>query len=150
METKALMLLMCMGLGAAAPAWPSRTKRSASPRPRGVRGDHGRAGQGHPGQDPCERRGDRGVPVDPQGRTSASARITARGSSAGATAKTATWTAPAFLSLTGGSFGLQIGGQSLDLVLVVMNKNGLDSLMKSEFKIGGGRVGGRGPGRPQR
>jgi SH3 domain-containing YSC84-like protein 1 len=47
-----------------------------------------------------------------------------------------TWTAPAFLSLTGGSFGAQIGGQALDLVLVVMNKNGLDSLMKSEFKIG--------------
>jgi SH3 domain-containing YSC84-like protein 1 len=47
-----------------------------------------------------------------------------------------TWTAPGFLSLTGGSFGAQIGGQALDLVLVVMNKNGLDSLMKSEFKIG--------------
>ena len=47
-----------------------------------------------------------------------------------------TWTTPAFLSLTGGSFGAQIGGQALDLVLVVMNKNGLDSLMKSEFKIG--------------
>jgi lipid-binding SYLF domain-containing protein len=47
-----------------------------------------------------------------------------------------TWTTPGFLSLTGGSFGAQIGGQALDLVLVVMNKNGLDSLMKSEFKIG--------------
>jgi lipid-binding SYLF domain-containing protein len=50
--------------------------------------------------------------------------------------ETGTWTAPGFLSLTGGSFGAQIGGQSLDLVLVVMNKNGLDSLLKSEFKIG--------------
>jgi lipid-binding SYLF domain-containing protein len=50
--------------------------------------------------------------------------------------ETGTWTAPAFLSLTGGSFGAQIGGQALDLVLVVMNKIGLDSLMKSEFKIG--------------
>jgi lipid-binding SYLF domain-containing protein len=50
--------------------------------------------------------------------------------------ETGTWTAPGFLSLTGGSFGAQIGGQALDLVLVVMNKNGLDSLMKSEFKIG--------------
>jgi SH3 domain-containing YSC84-like protein 1 len=49
---------------------------------------------------------------------------------------TGTWTAPGFLSLTGGSFGAQIGGQALDLVLVVMNKNGLDSLMRSEFKIG--------------
>ncbi len=50
--------------------------------------------------------------------------------------ETGTWTAPGFLSLTGGSFGAQIGGQAIDLVLVVMNKNGLDSLMKSEFKIG--------------
>jgi lipid-binding SYLF domain-containing protein len=50
--------------------------------------------------------------------------------------ETGTWTAPGFLSLTGGSFGAQIGGQALDLVLVVMNQNGLDSLMKSEFKIG--------------
>jgi lipid-binding SYLF domain-containing protein len=50
--------------------------------------------------------------------------------------ETGTWTAPGFLSLTGGSFGAQIGGQALDLVLVVMNENGLDSLMKSEFKIG--------------
>jgi lipid-binding SYLF domain-containing protein len=50
--------------------------------------------------------------------------------------ETGTWTSPGFLSLTGGSFGAQIGGQALDLVLVVMNKNGLDSLMKNEFKIG--------------
>ena len=56
-----------------------------------------------------------------------------------------TWTAPGFLSLTGGSFGAQIGGQSLDLVLVVMNKHGLDSLMKSEFKIGGDASVAAGP-----
>ena len=35
--------------------------------------------------------------------------------------ETGAWTAPGFLSLTGGSFGAQIGGQALDLVLVVMN-----------------------------
>ena len=59
--------------------------------------------------------------------------------------ETGTWTAPGFLSLTGGSFGAQIGGQALDLVLVVMNKNGLDSLMKSEFKIGGDASVAAGP-----
>ena len=56
-----------------------------------------------------------------------------------------TWTAPGFLSLTGGSFGAQIGGQALDLVLVVMNKKGLDSLMQSEFKIGGDASVAAGP-----
>jgi lipid-binding SYLF domain-containing protein len=59
--------------------------------------------------------------------------------------ETGTWTAPGFLSLTGGSFGAQIGGQALDLVLVVMNRNGLDSLMKSEFKIGGDASVAAGP-----
>jgi lipid-binding SYLF domain-containing protein len=46
------------------------------------------------------------------------------------------WSPPAFLSLTGGSFGAQIGAQAIDLVLVVMNKRGLDSLLSNEFKIG--------------
>ena len=36
--------------------------------------------------------------------------------------ETGAWSAPAFLTLTGGSFGLQIGAQSVDLVLIVMNQ----------------------------
>jgi lipid-binding SYLF domain-containing protein len=59
--------------------------------------------------------------------------------------ETGMWTAPGFLSLTGGSFGAQIGGEALDLVLVVMNKNGLDSLLKSDFKIGGDASVAAGP-----
>ena len=47
------------------------------------------------------------------------------------------WSVPAFLTLTGGSFGLQIGGQSVDVVLVIMNRLGLEKLLQSEFKIGG-------------
>ena len=47
------------------------------------------------------------------------------------------WSAPAFLTLTGGSFGLQIGGQAVDVVLVVMNRRGLEKLLQNEFKIGG-------------
>jgi lipid-binding SYLF domain-containing protein len=55
------------------------------------------------------------------------------------------WTAPAFLTLTGGSFGAQIGAQAIDLVLVVMNKGGLESLLESEFKIGGDASVAAGP-----
>lgn len=51
-------------------------------------------------------------------------------------ADTGGWSAPAFLTLTGGSFGLQIGGQSADLVLVIMNRRGLDKLLQNQFKIG--------------
>jgi len=47
-----------------------------------------------------------------------------------------TWSQPAFLSLTGGSFGAQIGAQAVDLILVVMNRRGLENLLKNEFKIG--------------
>lgn len=46
------------------------------------------------------------------------------------------WSKPAFLTLTGGSFGAQIGGQSIDLVLIVRNRRGLENLVSNEFKIG--------------
>ncbi len=46
------------------------------------------------------------------------------------------WSAPAFFSVTGGSFGLQIGGQATDLVMLIMNQNGMDNLLSSKFKLG--------------
>lgn len=50
--------------------------------------------------------------------------------------KTGLWSPPAFLTITGGSIGAQIGGQSIDLVLVVNNDRGLEQLVKNQFKIG--------------
>jgi len=50
--------------------------------------------------------------------------------------ETRQWSAPAFLTLTGASFGAQIGGQAVDLVLVVMNRRGLENLLTNQFKIG--------------
>jgi lipid-binding SYLF domain-containing protein len=47
-----------------------------------------------------------------------------------------TWSAPAFLTLTGGSVGLQIGGQATDLILVIMNRRGLENLVRNQFKVG--------------
>lgn len=55
------------------------------------------------------------------------------------------WSAPVFVQLAGGSFGWQIGGQSTDLVLVAMNKNGLEEMLKSKFKIGGDAAAAAGP-----
>ena len=46
------------------------------------------------------------------------------------------WSAPAFLTLTGGSFGLQIGGQAVDLILVINNRRGLENLVANQFKLG--------------
>ncbi|MGE3275866.1 MAG: lipid-binding SYLF domain-containing protein [Vicinamibacterales bacterium] len=47
-----------------------------------------------------------------------------------------TWSAPAFLTITGGSVGLQIGAQAVDLVLVIQNRRGLEQLVSNQFKIG--------------
>lgn len=46
------------------------------------------------------------------------------------------WSLPAFVAMTGGSVGWQVGVQSTDLVLLVMNREGVDDLLKSEFRIG--------------
>ncbi len=46
------------------------------------------------------------------------------------------WSAPAFLRVTGGSFGFQIGGQAVDVVMVIMNENGMKNLLASKFKLG--------------
>jgi len=46
------------------------------------------------------------------------------------------WSAPAFFTVEGGSVGFQIGGQAVDLVMLIMNKNGMQHLLASEFALG--------------
>lgn len=46
------------------------------------------------------------------------------------------WSSPAFLTLTGGSIGLQIGGQAVDLILVIRDRRGLEQLVSNQFKLG--------------
>ena len=46
------------------------------------------------------------------------------------------WSAPGFMSLTGGSLGAQIGAQAVDVILVVVNRRGLQKLVSNQFKIG--------------
>src|SRR6202451_1174797 len=48
------------------------------------------------------------------------------------------WSAPAFVSIGGGSWGLQIGVEGVDLVMLIMNDHGLQHLLSSKFEIGGG------------
>ncbi|HKC62599.1 MAG TPA: lipid-binding SYLF domain-containing protein, partial [Pyrinomonadaceae bacterium] len=47
------------------------------------------------------------------------------------------WSAPAFFNLGGGSFGAQIGAEKTDYVLLIMNDDGLNGLLKDKFEIGG-------------
>jgi SH3 domain-containing YSC84-like protein 1 len=58
---------------------------------------------------------------------------------------TAGWSAPAPISIAGGSWGLQLGGQAIDLVMLVMNQKGMDHLLSSKFKIGAEATGAAGP-----
>jgi lipid-binding SYLF domain-containing protein len=46
------------------------------------------------------------------------------------------WSAPAFFTIEGGSFGFQIGGQAVDLVMLIMNKEGMNNLLSSKFQLG--------------
>ena len=55
------------------------------------------------------------------------------------------WSAPAPITVTGGSWGLQLGGQAIDLVMLVMNQKGMDHLLSSKFKIGAEASGAAGP-----
>jgi lipid-binding SYLF domain-containing protein len=50
--------------------------------------------------------------------------------------KSGGWSNPAFLTITGGSIGAQIGVQAIDLVLIINNQRGLEQLVKNQFKIG--------------
>jgi lipid-binding SYLF domain-containing protein len=55
-----------------------------------------------------------------------------------ATCRTAEgWSAPAFVSVGGGSWGLQIGVEDVDLVMLVMNDQGFQHLLSSKFELTG-------------
>jgi lipid-binding SYLF domain-containing protein len=55
------------------------------------------------------------------------------------------WTPPSMLMMSGGSFGIQIGAQATDVVLVIMNISGMESLLDSRFTIGGDASAAAGP-----
>jgi SH3 domain-containing YSC84-like protein 1 len=63
-----------------------------------------------------------------------------------ATCRTADgWSAPAPFTITGGSFGLQIGVQGVDLVMLIMNDKGMQALLSSKFKLGADASAAAGP-----
>ena len=55
------------------------------------------------------------------------------------------WSAPATFRMEGGSFGLQIGGEAVDLVLIIMNDQGMERLLSSKFKLGADASAAAGP-----
>src|SRR6202047_1281995 len=55
------------------------------------------------------------------------------------------WGAPSMMALEGGSFGLQIGGQATDFVLLVMNERGASAILSSKVKLGADASAAAGP-----
>src|SRR3954470_14479523 len=55
------------------------------------------------------------------------------------------WSAPAFFTLTGGSWGAQIGAESVDVVMLIMNDQGMKDLLSSKFKMGAAASVSAGP-----
>ena len=55
------------------------------------------------------------------------------------------WGAPSMIALEGGSFGLQLGGQATDFVLLVMNRRGAESILTSKVKLGADAAAAAGP-----
>jgi len=63
-----------------------------------------------------------------------------------ATCRTANgWSAPAFFTITGGSWGLQIGIEGVDLVMIIQNDTGMQHLINSNFELGGDASAAAGP-----
>ncbi len=55
------------------------------------------------------------------------------------------WSAPVFVALSGGSFGFQIGAQSTDLIMIAMNNQGLQDMLKAKIKLGADAAASAGP-----
>jgi lipid-binding SYLF domain-containing protein len=55
------------------------------------------------------------------------------------------WSAPAFFAITGGSWGLQIGIEGVDLVMIVQNDRGMQRLLSSKFELGADASAAAGP-----
>jgi len=55
------------------------------------------------------------------------------------------WSAPAFFAITGGSWGLQIGVEGIDLVMIIQNDKGMKRLISSRFQLGGDASAAAGP-----
>jgi lipid-binding SYLF domain-containing protein len=63
-----------------------------------------------------------------------------------ATCRTANgWSAPAFFAITGGSWGLQIGVEGVDVVMIIQNERGMQHLINSNFQLGGDASAAAGP-----
>ena len=55
------------------------------------------------------------------------------------------WSAPSFMTIEGGSFGLQIGFTQIDLVMLIMNRKGMDRLVGDKFTVGADATAAAGP-----
>src|SRR6202163_2781076 len=99
---------------------------------------------------------DKGIPEEVLGRAKCIAVVPhmvkggfifgAKGGKGVATCRTANgWSAPAFITISGGSWGLQIGVEAVDVVMIIKNEKGMQKLLSSNFQIGADASAAAGP-----
>src|ERR1700730_14363079 len=131
-----VVLVLCLNLASFAAEEPSRTSKAAL-----------RAKAAAQVLDEIQGAPDKGIPQEVLGSAECVAVVPSmlkggfivggkygRGLASCRTAKG--WSAPAFFMVTGGSIGFQIGGQAVDLVMLVMNNDGMQHLLSSKFALG--------------
>ena len=131
-----VVLLLCLNLASFAADEPSRTSKAAL-----------RAQAAADVLDEIQGAPDKGIPQDVLGSAECVAVVPSllkggfivggrygRGLASCRTPKG--WSAPAFFAVKGGSVGFQIGGQAVDLVMLIMNNDGMQHLLSSQFSLG--------------
>ena len=131
-----VVLLLCLNLASFAADEPSRTSKAAL-----------RAQAAADVLDEIQGAPDKGIPQDVLGSAECVAVVPSllkggfivggrfgRGLASCRTPKG--WSAPAFFTVKGGSVGFQIGGQAVDLVMLIMNNDGMQHLLSSQFSLG--------------
>jgi len=87
----------------------------------------------------------RAIPVIPMGFTDGFRFGAERGKGVDTCRTMNGWSAPAFITISGGSWGLQIGVDAVDVVLIIQNDKGMQRLLSSNFQIGGDASAAAGP-----
>jgi lipid-binding SYLF domain-containing protein len=131
-----VVLVLCLNLASFAADEPSRTSKAAL-----------RAQAAADVLDEIQGAPDKGIPQEVLGSAECVAVVPSllkggfivggrfgRGLASCRTAKG--WSAPAFFTVKGGSVGFQIGGQAVDLVMLIMNNDGMQHLLSSQFSLG--------------
>jgi len=138
MQLMSLLAMLSLGtLG-----WAERCHRPIGQCYPGIARNYGNARQGNPGRSVRARKVRGRYPHMVKGGFI----FGGKGDKGVATCRMANgWSAPAFITISGGSWGLQIGVEAVDVVMIIQNEKGMQRLLSSNFQVGGDSSAAAGP-----